>query len=73
MAWHLWLQCGMQIAWLIDLVYLVAQGGDLECNAASHGKPVKITKKEINGVLLMCGYVADESNKLVLDSLHLVE
>ena len=49
-----------------------AQGGDLERNAASDGKPMHITK-EINGVLLTCGYVADDSSKLVLHYLSLVE
>ena len=29
--------------------------------------------KEIDDVLLTCGYVADDSSKLVLDSLQLVE
>ena len=33
---------------------------------------MKITK-EIDGVLLTCGYVADDSGTLVLDSLQLVE
>ena len=28
--------------------------------------------KEINGVLLKCGYVADDSSKLVLNYLYLV-
>ena len=62
----------MQISWLIEPVCLVTQGGDLERNAASDGKPMQITK-EIDGVLLTFGYVADDSSKLVLDSLQLVE
>ena len=49
-----------------------AQDGDLERNAAFDGKPIQITK-EINIVLLTCGYIADNSNKLVLDYLQLVE
>ena len=32
---------------------------------------MKITK-EIDGVLLTCGYAADDSSKLVIDSLQLV-
>ena len=66
MAWHAWLQCVEQIAWLMKLVCFVAQGGDLERNAASDGKPMQITKK-INGVLLTCGNIADNVSKLVLD------
>ena len=50
----------------------VTQGGDVERNAASDGKPMQITK-EINGVLLTCGYAVDDSSKLVLDSLKLLE
>ena len=38
---------------------LVAQGGDLERNAASDGKPMPITN-EINVMLLTCGYIADD-------------
>ena len=49
-------------------VCFVAQGGDLERNATSDGKPIQITK-EINDVLLMCGYIADNSSKLVLEYL----
>ena len=47
-------------------VCFIAQGGGLERNAASDGKPMQITK-EINGVLLTCGYITDDSSKLVLD------
>ena len=43
MAWHVWLQCGMQIAWLIELVCFVAYGGDLELNAVLDGKTMQIT------------------------------
>ena len=50
----------------------LAQGGDFERIVASDGKPMQITK-EIDDVLLMCGYVADDLSKLVLDSLQLVE
>ena len=49
------------------MVCLVAQGGDLERNAASDGKSMQI-KEEIDDVLLMCGNVADDSSSLVLDS-----
>ena len=45
MAWYVWLQCGVQIAWLIEPVCFVAQGGDLERNAAYDGNPMKITKE----------------------------
>ena len=48
------------------------QGGDPEHNAASDGKLMQITK-EIDGVLLTCGYIADDSNKLVLDFLQLTD
>ena len=68
MAWYVWLQCVEQIAWLIEPICFVAQSGDLERNAASDGKSMQITK-EINCVLLMCGYIADDSSKLVLDYL----
>ena len=44
----------------------IAQDGDLERNASSDGKPMQIMK-DINGVLLMCGYIADDSSKLVLE------
>ena len=40
---------------------LLAQGGDLERNAASDGKPMQITK-EINDVLLTVEYIADNSS-----------
>ena len=40
----------------------------LERNSASDGKPMQITK-EINGVLLTCGYIADDSSKFVLEYL----
>ena len=66
--WHVWLQCVEQIPWLIELVCFVVQGDDLERNAASDGKPMQITK-EINGLLLTCGYIADNSRKFVLDYL----
>ena len=36
-----------------------------ESNTASDGKPMQI-KKEINGVLLTCGYIVDDSSKLDL-------
>ena len=72
MARQVWLQCVEQIAWLMEPVCFVAQGGDIERNAASDGKPMQITKA-INGVLLTCGYIADDSSKLVLDYLYLVE
>ena len=62
----------MQIAWLIELVCFVAQGGDLERNVASDGKPMKITKETVSA-LVTYGYVADDSSKLVPDSLKLVE
>ena len=52
----------------MEPVCFIAHGGDLERNAASHWKPMQITKK-IAGVLLTCGYVADDSSKLVLDHL----
>ena len=65
---HVWLQCGVHTAWPIEPV----QGGDLEPNAASDGMPVHI-RNEIDGVLRTCGYVADDSSNLVLDSLQLVE
>ena len=65
---HVWLQCVKQIAWLMEPVCFVAQGVDLERNAASDGKPMQITK-EINGVLLTCDYIADNSSKLLLDYL----
>ena len=42
------------------------------CNAASDGKLMQIAK-EIDGVLMMCGYVAADSSKLVLNSQQLVE
>ena len=51
---------------MTEAVSFVAQGGDLERNAAADGKPIQITK-EIDGVLRTCGYVADDSSKLVLD------
>ena len=51
----------------MDPVYF-AQGGELERNAASDGKPMQITK-EINGVLRTYDYIADNSSKLVLDYL----
>ena len=38
-----------------------------ERNAASDGKPMQMTK-EIDGVLLTCGYVVDDSCQFVLDS-----
>ena len=53
----------MHIAWLIEPV----GGGNLEHNVASDGNPMQIIK-EINGVLLMCGYITDDSSKLILDS-----
>ena len=59
----------MQIAWSIEPVCSVAQGGDRERNAASDGTPMKVTK-DIDVVLLTFGYVADDSSKLVLDSLQ---
>ena len=62
------LQCVEQIALLMEPVCFVAQGGDLERNAASDGKSMQITK-DINGVLLTCGYIADDSSKLVLNYL----
>ena len=52
----------MQIAWLIELVCFVTRSGDLDSSAASDGKPM-----QIDGVLLMCGYIADDSSMLVLD------
>ena len=67
-AWHVWLHCVEQIAWLMEPVCFVAQGGDLARNAAFNVKPMQITK-EINGVLLTCGSIADDSSKLVLDYL----
>ena len=57
---------------MIEPVCSIAQGADLERNAASDGKPMKIMK-EIGDVLLMYGYIADDSSKPVLDSLQLVE
>ena len=68
MAWHVWLQCVEQIAWLMKPVCFVAQGGDLEHDAASDGKLMQITK-EINGVLLTCGYIADDAILHALDYL----
>ena len=62
------LQCVEQIACLMVPVCFVAQGGDLDRNSAADGKPMQI-KKEINGVLLTCGYIAGNSSKLVLDYL----
>ena len=58
-----------QIACLMEpgmLCGTIAQDGDLERNASSDGKPMQIMK-DINGVLLMCGYIADDSSKLVLE------
>ena len=52
---------------MIDPVCFVAQGGDLERNAASDENLMHITK-EIDGLLLMCDYVANDSSKLILDS-----
>ena len=46
----------------MEPVRFAAQGGDLERNATSDGKPMQITK-EINGLLLTCGYIADDSSK----------
>ena len=58
---------------LVELVCITAHGGDLERNVdADNEKPMQITK-EIDGVLLTCGYIADDSSKLVLNSLQLVE
>ena len=57
---HVWLQCGVQIAWLTEPLCFLAQGGDLEYNVASHGKPMKITK-EIGGVLLTLCNLCDFS------------
>ena len=57
---------------MIEPICFVAQGSNLERNAAFDGTPMKITR-EIVGVLLTCGYVAEDSIKLVLDSLQLVE
>ena len=51
---HIVVHGGMRIAWLIEPVCFVAQGGDLERNAVSDGKPMKITK-EIYGVLVTYG------------------
>ena len=51
----------------MEPVYFVAQCGDLERTAASDRKPIQITK-DIDGELLTCGYVADDSSKLVLNS-----
>ena len=51
------------------MICFVAQDGDLEHNAASDRKPMKITK-EIDGVPLACDYVADDSSKLVLNALR---
>ena len=59
-------------SWLIVPVFFIAQGGELGRNADSDGKLMQITK-EISGVPLTCGYIADDSSKLVLDSLQLVE
>ena len=56
----------LRIAWLIESVCFVAQGGDLEPNAASHRKPMQITK-EIDCVLLFCGYLTDNLSKIVVD------
>ena len=53
---------------MMEPVCFVAQGADLERNEASDGKLMQITK-EINGVLLTYGYIADDSSKLVLDYL----
>ena len=64
MAWHVWLQFVEQIACLMEPVCFVAQGGDHERNEISDEKPMQITK-EINGLLLTCGYIADVSSKLV--------
>ena len=69
-ALHVWLQCGERIPWSIEPVCFVAQGGDLERNAASNGKPVQITKEIEGALLLTYGYIASDSSKLVLDSLH---
>ena len=66
------LQCDVQIAWLIEPAFFIAHGDSLERNAASDGKQMQFTK-EIDDVLLTCGYIADNSNKLDLDSLQLVE
>ena len=56
----------------MEPVCFIAQGGDIERHAASDGKLMQITK-EINDVLLTCGYIADDSSKLVLDYLYIVE
>ena len=72
MAWHIWLQCGMQIARLMDPVCFVALGGDLERNATSDEKLMQIMK-EIDGVLLTSGYAADDLSVLVVNSLQLVQ
>ena len=73
MAWHIWLQCGVQMAWLIEPVYCVAQGSDFECNVTYDEKPMKIRQK-IDSVLLTYSYVAHDSSKLVLDLLqHIAE
>ena len=65
MVWTVWLQCVEHIALLIEPICFVAQDGDLEHNATSDGKLMQIMK-EIDGVLLTFGYVADDSSKLVL-------
>ena len=44
----------------------VAQGGDLERNATSDGKPMQTIKEEINDASDV-GYIADDFSKLVLD------
>ena len=50
---------------MIGQVCFVEQGGDLERNATSDGKPMKIMK-EITCMMLICGYAADDSSKCVL-------
>ena len=37
----------VQIARLIEPVYFVAQGADLECNAASDGKPIRLRRRSM--------------------------
>ena len=49
------------MAWLIEPICLVAQSGYFERNAASDRKLMQITK-EIDGVPMTCGYVADDSS-----------
>ena len=57
----------MQVVWLIEPVCFVVQGGDFECNEFSDGKTMNMMKivKEINGVPLTYGYVADDQSFVI--------